>query len=183
MHTANIQSVTRRAPPPPRVESPSYINAHLRRLGLRDSDPKRQHFSALKRALRRLQDGSHDSAHGSMGYASVHQTCGRVSSAEWQAKLPHAYVWVDAMSMPQPALEADESRVLGCTAELEAALDSLPAYVALSWVLLVLAPVVEHDDLSDVICSVGSWRSRSWRCARGPCRMGACVRHATSTCD
>ena len=144
-----------------------HLNASnaLRRLGLRDSDPKRLHFCALKRALQRLLDCPRSIAHSSPNYGSIHPTSARVSAAEWRAKLPHAYVWVDAMSIPQPALEADEICVLGHTAELEAALDSVPVYMALSWVLLVLAPVVEHDDLPGVVCTLGSWRSRSQRCA------------------
>ena len=136
----------------------------LHSLGLRDSDPKRQHFRALRRVLQRLLDGKGDSSCGKMDYGSMHPTRGSISAAEWQAKLPHAYIWVDAMSIPQPALEADEPGMQQDMTELEAALESVPTYVALSWVLLILAPIVEHDDLQDVVCTAGSWRSRARRC-------------------
>ena len=45
---------------------------------------------------------------------------------------------------------------------LSDAVDSLPAYVELSWMMLVLAPTLEHQDRMGETVDWCSWRTRGW---------------------
>ena len=53
--------------------------------------------------------------------------------------------------------------------QLNDAVESLPAYVELSWMMLVLAPTVEHKDRTGEIVDWSSWRTRGWYFSSHPC--------------
>merc|ERR1719331_2222049 len=80
----------------------------------------------------------------------------KVTSAEWMTALPHSYVWIDFMSIPQTVAYDPE-----CSGNLQLAVDSIPAYVERSSLLLVLVPVCMHVDRHQM-CNFSTWRQRGW---------------------
>eukprot|EP00947_MAST-08B_sp_MAST-8B-sp1_P002483 g2483.t1 len=59
----------------------------------------------------------------------------------------------------------DDAVIKTLTAQLTAAVDSIPAYVERSSAMWVLVPPVAHQDVHGAICNYMSWRTRGW------CRM------------
>merc|ERR1719482_2310711 len=92
--------------------------------------------------------------------------------------LPHSYVWMDFISIPQTcdfdqdkdisqdsvsyfrkaSSDTSEGAVLR---KLQLAVDSIPAYVERSSLLLVLVPVCMHVDRHQM-CNFSTWRQRGW---------------------
>jgi len=99
--------------------------------------------------------------------------------------LPTAQLWVDYLSIPQPGMEPEKPNMLRSKRtsdhrysakydtnsdqakladQLTQAVNSIPAYVEMSSLLLVLVPAGMHFDRKEP-CGFPSWRSRGW------CRM------------
>ena len=57
------------------------------------------------------------------------------------------------------------------TAQLTAAVDSIPAYVERCQSMWVLVPPIQHHDVDGAVCSFASWRTRGW------CRMEFAAAH------
>ena len=109
---------------------------------------------------------------------------------QWKEILPNAYMWVDYMSMPQPLASLPEESLPGAaphagqvsdhrqhsdasvTEEVEqliellnAAVDSIPAYIENCTEMFVVVPSTKHADRPGDVCDFSTWRSRGW------CRM------------
>eukprot|EP00928_Gymnodinium_smaydae_P015955 TRINITY_DN15941_c0_g1_i1.p1 TRINITY_DN15941_c0_g1~~TRINITY_DN15941_c0_g1_i1.p1 ORF type:complete len:589 (+),score=98.19 TRINITY_DN15941_c0_g1_i1:75-1841(+) len=72
--------------------------------------------------------------------------------------LAHAHMWYDFFSVPQIEIR-DELKIRDPNMTL--AVDSIPAYVAASDHLFVLAPLTAHEDTNAVL-SLESWSRRGW---------------------
>ena len=109
-----------------------------------------------------------------------------VTSREWKELAPHAFVWMDYISVreaPQRAkfyvISNDDSLAFaqvpqvgtytelsadsaGQVSDLMKAVNSIPAYVEKSSHFFTLCPAVTHHELPDTICDFGSWLGRGW---------------------
>jgi hypothetical protein len=134
-------------------------------------DPAGNQLRALQTQIRTLMKGktavrSDSALDGTYGYAMV--TPGK----EWKNKLPNMYLWVDYCSIPQPsaagggvhaAQHSDHREGQGdLVAQLKAAVNSIPSYLARSTMMWVLVPPVKHESLDGAICDYNSWRRRGW---------------------
>ena len=91
---------------------------------------------------------------------------------EWAKQLPNMYLWVDYCSIPQPgaaaggvhaAQHSDHREGEGdLVAQLKAAVNSIPSYLARSTMMWILVPPVNHESLEGAICDFNSWRKRGW---------------------
>ena len=97
-------------------------------------------------------------------FASLHcpTPAAALSAAECQALFKDTYVWVDIMSTPQPAGEADPQCAQQLCSDLEAALNSVLHFIAFSRMVLILAPPIEHNASNNLTCNLGTWRSSGW---------------------
>eukprot|EP00398_MALV-I-01_sp_L67-1_P000714 gene714-649_t len=135
--------------------------------GYTHPDPMNLQFQTLKGALQSLLDGLEvypfDSNIGVPGMPKKRK-CSK--------QLKNSLIWFDFMSVPQPSTlhrskenDAVIDHHLHC---MHKAIQSIPAYVHRSSLMLILAPVVPHADL-DVDCQLSTWRSRGW------CRLESVV--------
>lgn len=130
-------------------------------LGWEEPDAAHEHLHALQHLLRRLLSGDTGDVEAdwlSQLFLGIRGAT-RVSSASFKVSLPHMFVWMDYVSMPQNLEDAIGQKEDGMNA-----IRSIPAYVERSSIMLVLAPPATHKDLG-VACGYKSWRSRGW------CRM------------
>ncbi len=91
---------------------------------------------------------------------------------EWAKQLPNMYLWVDYCCIPQPgaaaggvhaAQHSDHREGEGdLVAQLKAAVNSIPSYLARSTMMWILVPPVKHESLEGAICDFNSWRKRGW---------------------
>ena len=134
-------------------------------------DPAGNQLRALQTQIRTLMKGktavrSDSALDGTYGYAMV--TPGK----EWKNKLPNMYLWVDYCCIPQPgaaaggvhaAQHSDHREGEGdLVAQLKAAVNSIPSYLARSTMMWILVPPVKHESLEGAICDFNSWRKRGW---------------------
>ena len=89
------------------------------------------------------------------GMMQTHALGGAMSPEYLQNELPQD----SRRRSHRSSLDGLESDVTG---RLSDAVDSLPAYVELSWMMLVLAPTVEHRDRLGETVDWCSWRTRGW---------------------
>mmetsp|Transcript_8939 Transcript_8939/g.22503 ORF Transcript_8939/g.22503 Transcript_8939/m.22503 type:complete len:751 (-) Transcript_8939:234-2486(-) len=158
-------------------------------LGNNHPDPSGEQCAALRSLLERLMNGSirHVESHWK---EQVILSNNMVVDAEtWKDALPHMYIWLDFMSVPQPSavrrcgqkvqdrsdsdhrlgeasgLQRDSSPtaelVVRLTHSLQKAVSSIHAYVRCSDLFLVLVPVSRHAD-RELTCNYSTWRSRGW---------------------
>ena len=134
-------------------------------LGWTTADPEGAHLRALQKLLRRLISGFGGDIEADYVTQMVYGDSDRVTVAELAAALPHSYLWLDYISMPQ-----NIDGQVGQNRDGMDAINSIPAYVEHSTLILVLAPPCFHKDERDpsgqaAVCNTKSWRSRGW------CRM------------
>ena len=89
-----------------------------------------------------------------------------LSTAESRRLTLRAFIWIDYISVPQPDVEEDVEQRAVTAEQMKEAILSIPAYIKLSTVFMLVCPPVEHRD-THTLCNVGSWLSRSW------CRLEA----------
>jgi len=122
-----------------------------------EPDPENEHFSTLQRMLTKLMKCEVAKVDDWWLHKAVFQTkATSVGKSEWA----DADLWVDYSCMPQVGAGSHAKTVRSAAKAVE----SIPAYVERSDVLLVVAPVCRHKD-SGELCNYGSWRGRGW------CRM------------
>jgi ankyrin repeat protein len=149
-----------------------------------EPDPDGVQLRALQDTLTRLMDGKTD-VENDWKMQLVSKEKGLVSGAEWAEMVPEMYVWIDYLSMAQPSAgcmpweDGKVSSALGGTEEeqktedhrhgsgdavqcLNDGVESLPGYVELSDLILVLVPPTEHKDRAGEACDFASWRGRGW---------------------
>ena len=96
------------------------------------------------------------------------------SGKEWAKQLPNMYIWLDYCCIPQPgaaaggvhaAQHSDHREGEGdLVAQLKAAVNSIPSYLARSTMMWILVPPVKHES---------RWRARSVTTTRGAGAAGA----------
>ena len=125
-------------------------------LGWQHADPNGEQLVALQRILTRLLKGeisrvqSHWRTQLEFGNTVV-------AGRRWKAAVPHMFAWLDFLSIPQTAAYCD----LSTSEDLKNAVESIPAYVERSALLLILVPVCVHLDRQES-CSFSTWRKRGW---------------------
>eukprot|EP00398_MALV-I-01_sp_L67-1_P000713 gene713-648_t len=139
-------------------------------------DPNNQQFNVLKGALKLLLDESTVSRPIETNIGAP----GMPRKKKFASVLKNSLVWLDYMSVPQlrarhrrsaegsgvASVSSDQSAPDRLTSMLSA-INSVPAYLQRSSIMIVLAPVVSHADESHVDCQFSSWRQRGW------CRLEA----------
>jgi hypothetical protein len=153
-------------------------------LSMQHPDPGSNQLKCLQRVLSRLADGELDVENDWKQQIVLHDR-GLKSKKWWKVKMKTMHVWVDYMCMPQltsvkkeevvthtdvhqwsekPSRtcqdhsknDSDDSKLLAL------AVKSLPAYVEMCCMMLVLVPMDEHRDRKDEIVDWCSWRRRGW---------------------
>jgi len=145
-------------------------------LGYQAVDPDNDHFQALHRMLSRLiagqvgrvddhwsqclsLDSNSSSSRPRFGDAMrITWSPEKVFRAEaWKSMLPQMCIWMDYLSMPQLTPSSTDLQ----RAQLMHAVQSVPAYVELCSLILVLTPVSRHHD-TGATCNYASWFERGW---------------------
>jgi len=126
-------------------------------LGYHAVDPNNDHFRALHRLLSRLMNGLVPRVDAHWSQRLIVETNQVVKAEEWKSVLPHMYVWMDYFSMPQWTPSCKVQQVKNASD----AIHSIPAYVELCSLILVLAPVCRHSD-TGATCNFASWFERGW---------------------
>jgi hypothetical protein len=153
-------------------------------LSMQHPDPESNQLKCLQRVLSRLADGELDVENDLKQQIVLHDR-GLKSTKWWKAKMKTMHVWVDYMCIPQltsvkkeefithsdthqsseqPSRtcqdhsknDSDDSKLLAL------AVKSLPAYVEMCCMMLVLVPTDEHRDRTEEIVDWCSWRRRGW---------------------
>lgn len=130
-------------------------------LGLRHADPCAEQLRVLQRMMGRLMDGSVSQVESHVMQQSQFKQAMVVSAEDWAKKLPTMWVWLDFIAIPQVAGMSVDDDAGNFKGELQSAVDSIPAYVERSSLMVVLSPLSEHRD-KHASCSFSSWRSRGW---------------------
>eukprot|EP00947_MAST-08B_sp_MAST-8B-sp1_P002714 g2714.t1 len=138
-------------------------------------DADRVKTEVLIRALDRLEQGEIPLVDAlwrdQLQYKDRTKTKGR----EWKKILSKAYIWFDWCCMPQPGAEEDNSgggsffaknkqdseKLQKLREDGGKAIRSIPAYIELSDMVIVVAPPGYHTDRKEDTC-YRSWRSRGW---------------------
>ena len=155
-------------------------------------DPSNIQLSTLQSVLRRMMGGFIDKIETNWVQALVFKDSPSISRKQMEAAVPHMFVWIDFMSMPQPTCGislpapmgppaaqgklAQSVNMLSESAQLKfnspsiedqllAAVESIPAYVEHSSLMISLVPPTTHLDRQGELVSWQSWRRRGW------CRM------------
>lgn len=123
--------------------------------GFRHPDPNMEQFQVLQSLLRNLAAGR-----VSIGKDMVAQSRGvdvPIPSTQEQLNCLEWDIWYDFFGIPQ----IDDRGCVSNTPELQAAVDSIPAYCHASDIIVILAPSLRHADTGKTI-SFGSWETRGW---------------------
>ena len=100
---------------------------------------------------------------------AAHTHATQIKPRELQQQMLHAVVWLDYTAFPQPSVEIygsdEEARA---TESMLKAIDSIPAYVAHSSLMVVVCPPAEHAEMQGVVCHLGSWLDRACACHHEP---------------
>eukprot|EP00966_Prymnesium_polylepis_P235929 5456435-Prymnesium_polylepis.1 len=136
-------------------------------LGWEEPDPRGEKLLVLQRVLQRLMEGKGGDIDANVWSQLSLGEKTKMDGAALAAALPHAFIWMDYLSMPQKVSEKGE---VGQDKEGMDAIRSIPAYVENSTIIMILAPLLTHNnaknaDGSPVLCTYKMWRSRGW------CRM------------
>jgi hypothetical protein len=109
-----------------------------------------------------------------------------VKAEEWKKKLKKIWIWFDYLCIPQTSHYEDivsshdiDEEKKKCINDLKKAVASLPGYVELSDMMLILAPTCEHKNRKDpktgepYSTCLRSWRARGWCVAEMLCAFVA----------
>jgi hypothetical protein len=148
-------------------------------------DPESYQLKCLQRVLFRLALGELDVENAWKQQLVLHDR-GLKSKKFWKANMKTMYVWVDYMCIPQLTSVIKEEEVMthsdthqsseqpsrtcqdhtkGNSDDsklLMLAVKSLPAYVEMCCMMLVLVPTDEHRDRTEEVVDWCSWRRRGW---------------------
>ena len=133
-------------------------------------DPNGDQLRALQTRIRNLMKGK-TKTKSNFWLEAVYKFPMVTTGKEWAARLPNMYIWLDYLSIPQPGAGAgtessDHRQGQGdLVAQLTAAVNSIPSYIARSSMMWIVVPPVNHASLDGAICDFTSWRRRGW------CRM------------
>ena len=152
-------------------------------LSYQHPDPEGMQLRCLQRVLQRLASGEVD-VENDFKQQIYLQERGRRPKGWWKKKMANMHIWLDFMCMPQLSSVQDEracevqlpsspgnkrsfvqdhSHCAGDEAEqLLKAVESLPAYIEMSRLMLVLVPTDKHRDRLDEVVDWCSWRRRGW---------------------
>ena len=123
----------------------------------------------------RLRNGEIDRVQSNYATRILMKTNKVVKAEEWKKKLQCIWIWFDYLCIPQTSHYQDISKnekesieKAECKKALKKAVESLPGYVELSDLMLILAPTLLHKNRKDpktkepYSTCLRSWRSRGW---------------------
>jgi len=120
-------------------------------------DPDSIQVGALQGLLHRLIAGSAGEVETDWVTQLVLGDMTRLTAAELMTALPHAFIWMDYISMPQGSVRGTVCPINGL-----AAINSIPAYAEHATLILVLVPPTFHANATEasgtrVVCNYQSW--------------------------
>ena len=134
-------------------------------------DPAGNQLRALQTQIRTLMKGK-TAVKSDYALDGGYQYSMLTTGKEWAKQLPNMYLWVDYCCIPQPgaaaggvhaAQHSDHREGEGdLVAQLKAAVNSIPSYLARATMMWILVPPVKHESLEGAICDFNSWRKRGW---------------------
>ena len=124
------------------------------------ADPCGEQFATLKRALSRLMRGDIAKVESYWVEQLTNKDKSRVLAEEWRTALPHMYVWMDFISIPQDVAYMTLEDEVGIQTKAKA-IESIPAYIERTTLIVVLAPVCAHQN-RNTACCLATWRRRGW---------------------
>ena len=115
-------------------------------LGWAHADPQGEQFTTLKRVLERLCKGEIPKVESYWMQELLTKKKTSVSAKEWKDALPHMFVWMDFLCIPQPCFHTGGSLDATPSSEeasetftnLTKAVESIPAYLERTSLLLIL---------------------------------------------
>eukprot|EP00947_MAST-08B_sp_MAST-8B-sp1_P001188 g1188.t1 len=140
--------------------------------GFAHPDNSRIKTKTLIRTLQRLEAGEIPLVEtfwqDQLNYSGKTET----KASEWKGLLAKAYLWVDWCCMPQPGAEpksaegtepteAEIAKMQKLREDGGKAIRSIPAYIEMSDMVIIVAPPGTHEDREEDTC-YRSWRSRGW---------------------
>ena len=128
-------------------------------LGWEQPDPHQEHLHSLQKQIRRVISGAAGSVEPTLDSQIKYGARKKLTAAAFQALLPRMFIWMDYLSMPQNVHGS-----IGQNEDGMKAINSIPAYVGRSDLMLVLAPAILHSN-TGCVCDYRAWRTRGW------CRM------------
>lgn len=163
-------------------------------LSLTHPDPESEQITTLLTVLSRLRSGSIERVQSHYLQRILMKENKITRASEWKGMLRSAWIWLDYVCIPQKNhyedLETtkDDGTATKCgvrrkskaeelywTNQLKNAIESLPGYVELSDLVVVLAPTCEHKNRKDEKTGLlqttcwRSWRGRGWCLAEMLC--------------
>jgi len=124
-------------------------------------DHTNKQFSVLKGALKKLMKGQkvyHDDVNRGQAMYNGHKTFSQL--------LKKCYVWCDYFAIPQSSLvceRASNERRKTISHNMFKAVQSLPAYVSRARLMIILSPLIQHQNREPASdCDFGSWSKRGW---------------------
>ena len=133
--------------------------------GFNHPDKDRVKTETLIRVLDRLEKGEIPSVDMHWQDQLFFKDKTKTKKREWRKILSKAYLWFDWCCMPQPAAEKKDEISQEQMEKLREdggnAIRSIPAYIELSDMVVVVAPSGYHADRREDTC-VRSWRMRGW---------------------
>jgi len=135
-------------------------------LSYAEPDPEEEHFKTLQRVLARLLAGEVPRVEENWSQWMVFGNR-IVWAKEWTSSLKDMYIWMDYISMPQLLAASHSPQHIERASK---AVRSIPAYVELCSLMLVLTPVCSHKS-TGAVCNLASWLQRGW------CRLELFLAH------
>ena len=156
--------------------------------GYAHPDPTRIKTKTLIRTLQRLEAGEIPLVDTYWQDQLLFKDKTKTKAKEWKGLLETGYLWVDWCCMPQPGAEPKPAEGTEPTQQEQEkmkqlqndggmAIRSIPAYIELSDMVIIVAPPGTHEDREEDTC-FRSWRKRGWCRLEGMC---CCRRRCTTS--
>eukprot|EP00435_Cladocopium_sp_Y103_P045952 s59_g13.t1 len=123
--------------------------------GKRHPDPKMEQIKVLQELLREMASGRVQVTKDLIAEASGSELV--LPSKEEQRNCMEWDIWYDFFGIPQ----VDDRGCVASIPELQAAVDSIPAYCDAADYVIILAPTVSHAD-TGALMNYATWGTRGW---------------------
>jgi len=123
--------------------------------GKRHPDPNMEQIRVLQELLREMASGRVQVTKDLIAEASGSELA--LPSKEEQRNCMEWDIWYDFFGIPQ----VDDRGCVASIPELQAAVDSIPAYCAVADYVIILAPTVSHAD-TGALMNYATWGTRGW---------------------
>ncbi|CAE8622208.1 unnamed protein product [Polarella glacialis] len=135
-------------------------------LGNNHPDPQQEQLNCLQRLFRRILSDKIRDVKSHWFHQLKFGEGVKVSAATFRKALPHMFVWIDYLSIPQPSYlheqEAEETQCADEAAKIFSdAVHSIHCYIERCTLLVVLVPNAMHIDTQHG-CNFSTYRRRGW---------------------